>query len=265
PWAPAGVAERLLRAALQRGGGDLLRLQGLRRDAALVAALEAVASARGLRQLALEEGEWLPWLELPADFEALLAGHSPNFRAEVRRRRRAFLRRVPQARVECAQSASAVSAALEHLFRLHNLRRQQKNGCGVFESQRLRGFHRAAAAKLAASGQARVYLLRTHGEVLAALYGFQAEQRFLYFQSGFDPACAELSPGTVMLSAVIEDSIQRGLTSFEFLRGDEGYKSRWTSSRRRNLNALGGRSLAGTAFLRLRAHWIARTRVEVAA
>src|SRR6185437_14045866 len=152
----------------------------------------------------------------------------------------------------------AIAAALEHLFRLHNQRRLQKQDRGIFESARLRAFHSAAAAKLGASGQVRVYLLRTPAAVLAALYGFQVEHRFLYFQSGFDPAMAEVSPGTVLLSAVIEDCIRRGLRRFEFLRGDERYKSRWTTERRLNFNALAACSWTGNAFLRLRARVRAR-------
>lgn len=258
PAAPPDTAERLLLAALARARWDLIRLEGLRPDAHLRLALQAVANTGVLRRLQLEAGEWLPSLELPLSFEALLASHSPNFRAEVRRRRRALLRRLPQATVECAQSPAAMAAALEHLFRLHNQRRGQKLDRGIFESARLRAFHAAAATKLAAVGQARIYLLRTPAAVLAALYGFQAEHRFLYFQSGFDPALAELSPGTVLLSAVIEDCIRRGTRRFEFLRGDERYKSRWTSERRLNFNALAARSWSGAAFLALRARVRAR-------
>lgn len=256
PAAPEGTATRLLAAALARARCDLIRLEGLRPDAHLRLAL--AAAEVGLRSLQVEAAEWLPNLPLPSSFEALLADHSPNFRAEVRRRRRVLLRRLPQATIECAQSPSAIAAALEHLFRLHNQRRLQKQDRGIFESARLRAFHSAAAAKLGASGQVRVYLLRTPAAVLAALYGFQVEHRFLYFQSGFDPAMAEVSPGTVLLSAVIEDCIRRGLRRFEFLRGDERYKSRWTTERRLNFNALAACSWTGNAFLRLRARVRAR-------
>ncbi len=250
PDAPPAVAARLWAAALAQQRWDLLRLDSQRAggETACAAALPFGKAAR--------EGEWLPWLPLPPSFEELLAAHSANFRAEVRRRRRALFRHLPAARLECAQSPAAIAEGLEHLFRLHQLRRRQKGGRGIF-TPTMRSFHRRAAAGWAAAGpaaavHARLYLLRTPAAPIAALYGFRAAERFFYYQSGFDPACSELSPGTVLLSAVIEDCIARGLERFEFLRGEEGYKGRWTTSRRRSPATLAAGSAAGRAVLALR-------------
>jgi CelD/BcsL family acetyltransferase involved in cellulose biosynthesis len=40
----------------------------------------------------------------------------------------------------------------------------------------------------------------------------------------FDPARARLAPGIVLLAHVIMDAIGRGVTVFDFLRGEEAYK-----------------------------------------
>src|SRR6185312_7118546 len=96
------------------------------------------------------------------------------------------------------------------------------------------------------------YLLRTPGQVVAALYGFEAGGRFLYFQSGFDPEFSSLSPGTVLLSAVMEDLIAGGVTRFEFLRGDERYKGRWTTEARHTIRLECSLGPLGAAFLRAR-------------
>ncbi|HVA63810.1 MAG TPA: GNAT family N-acetyltransferase [Terriglobales bacterium] len=257
PAAPAAVGSRLLAAALARGRWSVLRLQSARRGGALAA---AVAGGRGRE----EAGEWLPSLALPASFEQLLGAHSANFRAEVRRRRRAWARRAPLAALECATTPSAVAAALEQVFRLHNQRRAQRRGRGIFESPALRAFHLRAATQLAAASATRIYLLRTPTAVLAALYGFEAGDRFLYFQSGFDPAWSDASPGTVLLSLVIEDCIARGLRHFEFLRGEERYKGRWTTERRQSATLLLGRGPLGRGYLRLR-QWRARWRAPAPA
>ena len=44
------------------------------------------------------------------------------------------------------------------------------------------------------------------------------------YNSGFDPAFADLSVGLLLKATTIRDAIERGLDSFEFLRGDEQYK-----------------------------------------
>jgi CelD/BcsL family acetyltransferase involved in cellulose biosynthesis len=226
-------------------------------------ALAEVAREPGRRWgLAIEAGEALPTLRLPRTanaregFEALLAQHSPNFRQEVRRRRRRWARALPQAWLECAATPAAVAAALPHLFRLHNWRRARMNSAGIFLSPRLQWFHLRVAPQLAARGAARVYLWRTPGAVVAALYGLEAgppgARRFLYFQSGLDPELGHLSPGTILLSSVIEDCIARGLQRFEFLRGDESYKRRWTTEQSHSLTLRGARGAAGRAYAWLR-------------
>ena len=44
------------------------------------------------------------------------------------------------------------------------------------------------------------------------------------YNSGFDPARAALAPGIVLLAHVIRDAIERGVPTFDFLRGEEPYK-----------------------------------------
>jgi hypothetical protein len=53
-----------------------------------------------------------------------------------------------------------------------------------------------------------------------------------YYQAGFDPKYEEWSVGLVVMGKCIEDAISRELSEFDFLRGDEPYKKRWTKLHR---------------------------------
>jgi CelD/BcsL family acetyltransferase involved in cellulose biosynthesis len=203
----------------------------------------------------IEAGETLPYLPLPARFDDLLAQHSANFRSEVRRRRRNLERHGGPVRLQVATSAEEISTAISLLFTLHNQRRQQKNDVGIFEEESLRQFHRQVALRLAGKRLARIYVLSVNGEAIAALYGFETRQRFYYFQSGWNPQWSRLSPGTVMLSMVVEDCIARGLHQFEFLRGTEEYKARWTDKVRPTLDVLAARGMAARTYLLARNLW----------
>jgi CelD/BcsL family acetyltransferase involved in cellulose biosynthesis len=44
------------------------------------------------------------------------------------------------------------------------------------------------------------------------------------YNSGFHPDHAALSPGLVLLAALVRDAIARGKRRFDFLRGEERYK-----------------------------------------
>lgn len=259
--APAATAERLLEAALRHAPWDLLRCEGAAGASALGAVLAQAPGIRGTRR---EPGEWLPSLRLPGSFEEFLRGQSANFRAQVRRRRRALQQLEPRAWLECLTAASEIAGGLPHLYRLHQLRRQQAGDAGVFHEHAFRRFLSLASSRLAAAGACRLYLLRTPSAVIAALHGMESQGRFLYFQSGFDPAWTGWSPGTVLLSQVMEDCIARGLQQFEFLRGEEQYKARWTSERRRTTTLLAAGSALGQLYLHLRERR-KRWRGEVAA
>ncbi|MGH9518830.1 MAG: GNAT family N-acetyltransferase [Terriglobales bacterium] len=244
------TAIRLLRAALSSQSWDLLRCASVRAGSALEPAWARMA---GLARPMREPGEWLPTLQLPDRFETYLTGQSANFRAQLRRRRRALEQRQPRVWLECLTDPGDVSRDLAQLYRLHNLRRRQLGAAGMFQSAAARRFVNLAAARLAAGGASRLYLLRDRGSVIAALFGIEAGRRFFYYQSGFDPDWAAFSPGTVLLSYVIEDCIKCGLRQFEFLRGDEAYKGRWTNERRQNFTLVAAGSPLGMAYLRLRA------------
>jgi CelD/BcsL family acetyltransferase involved in cellulose biosynthesis len=248
PQAPPETAARLLRTATQRGRPDLIHLAGVRP----LGAVAHAATAETCAGVHLEGGEWMPYLRLPESFDAFLGAQSANFRAEIRRRRRRLEQAAPEVVLVQATTPQAVSAGMADLFRLHNLRRAQKHSRGLFQAPELRRFHLQAAAALAARGAARLYLLRQHQHAIAALYGLEAGGRFLYFQSGFDPAWTHLSPGTVLLSWAIEDCIRRGLHEFDFLRGKETYKARWTSEGRSGQTLRAACSWRGRTFLRLR-------------
>jgi CelD/BcsL family acetyltransferase involved in cellulose biosynthesis len=60
------------------------------------------------------------------------------------------------------------------------------------------------------------------------MLGFVYNDRLLVYNSGYDPTnYAELSPGIVLTSHIIEDAIRRGMRIFDFLQGDEIYKYRF--------------------------------------
>ena len=53
--------------------------------------------------------------------------------------------------------------------------------------------------------------------------------RFLYYESRCDLNWRTRAVGTVVLSAALDDAFDRGLNELDFLRGEERYKSLYTS------------------------------------
>jgi len=120
-----------------------------------------------------------------------------------------------------------LDAAMDDLFRLHDRRWHTRGECGLCSDPQVRCFHRAAAAGLLAAGMLRLYRLSIDGAALAVCYGFAAKGLAYAYLSGFDPSLSRLSPGTLIIGHAVEQASAEGAASFDFLRGDEGYKYGW--------------------------------------
>jgi CelD/BcsL family acetyltransferase involved in cellulose biosynthesis len=213
--AHAALAALLARLAAARAGFDRVDLEQLPPGARLLGA----AAPRGLRT-EVEPQDARPVLPLPPGTR--LADVVPA----GQRRRLARARRAAE-RVGALTLAVAGPAAMDLLLRLHGERWQARGEAGVVAEVELQDFHREVAAPMAASGALRLYVLRLGGEPIAALYGFRTGARLSCYLQGFAPGAARLSPGVLLLGAVLEEALREGVAVADFLRGREPYKYDW--------------------------------------
>jgi len=75
-------------------------------------------------------------------------------------------------------------------------------------------------------------VLRFEDQPIAAIYGFLRNRKFYFYQSGFDPCFGSWSAGLVALASSIRHSIVEKAMEYDFLHGNEEYKSRWTANHR---------------------------------
>lgn len=150
-------------------------------------------------------------------------------------RRRRWLERQPDFRIELCQDATTLAPALLQFFRLHRLRWEQAGGSSGIEGAVVEDFHREALAGLAGAGHVRLYVLWVQGKAVASVYALTRGNTFYYYQSGMDPAWRSRSVGLVLIGETFTDAIRSGFTRYDFLRGEEAYKSDWVN---------GGRHLA---------------------
>lgn len=95
----------------------------------------------------------------------------------------------------------------------------------------------------------KLYCCRLDGNIVGAMYCFQYKDKLSYYNSGFDPAFAKYSIGTILIACGIEEAISRGVREFDFLRGAEKYKYLWTNTDRKNVRLqLFRRSWMGRIF-----------------
>lgn len=154
---------------------------------------------------------------------------SPPIPAKFAKKLTYYLRRLNKEGIEFSWvgPGDVTRELLESLADLHEDRWEMKSGTRPPHLRnRLRFFselthvgdrNRGPCCVAAKAGQ------RTVGVLL----GFVFNGTFAYFQTGWDPAFAPLSLGSVLVERAISESAQRGLTTFDFLRGAEDYKYRF--------------------------------------
>ncbi len=243
------VGEKLYQVLEQRGSWQIADWQQLR-EGSLLRHLLPLPESKLVWLDALQEP--CPYLPLPSDWAALAQTLGKKTRSNIGYYDRA-LHKVYDVEIGPVQRTKDLPEALTTLFELHQRRWNQRWLPGVFAGKRVQNFHRDVAARLLRQDWLRLFELKLDGETQACLYCFAYGDRICYYQGGFEPDLAKLSLGTVLTARAMQTAIDEGRAVFDFLRGDEPYKAKWTQSVHVNLRRLITRRRTGLAPLVRRA------------
>jgi CelD/BcsL family acetyltransferase involved in cellulose biosynthesis len=206
--------------AARSAAGPVWDLHAVPAASPTVERLPALAPEHGVEVTVAVE-ERCPILELPATWEAYLAGLSGKHRHEMLRKMRRLEREVPDARAVGLASRAEVESRFDDFLALH---RSSRVGKARFMDDRMEAFFRRVAGLLADADGFRLWLLDAPGGPMASFLTLEWDGTVGLYNSGFRPDAAALSPGLVLLAHVVRDAIERGRRRFDFLRGEERYK-----------------------------------------
>jgi CelD/BcsL family acetyltransferase involved in cellulose biosynthesis len=173
-------------------------------------------------------------------WDDILAQSSSNFRGQVRRRERKVDRELGL-RFRITTSPGRLSEDLDVLFALHRARWGPK--ATQFSAQE--PFHRDFAAAALERGWLRLWIAEVGGRPAAAWYGLRYGNVESFYQSGRDPELDRWSVGFVLLAHTIREAAGDGMEQYSFLRGGEGYKSRFADVDRTLQTVARGRTPLG--------------------
>jgi CelD/BcsL family acetyltransferase involved in cellulose biosynthesis len=231
------VVEAFYQTISEMKGWDLVDLQQLRNGGLLH---DQSARVKPFKSEETEQ-EACPYIDLPETWEEYTKSLGKKTRSNISYHDRG-LTKVYDVDFEAVSDAAVLSDEMENLYDLHLRRWNQRWLPGVFASKRVQNFHNEVAQKLMERGWLRLYVLRLDGLTQAVLYCFGYKDRTCYYQGGFEPSLAKLSLGTVLTARAIKHAIDEGRSVFDFLRGDEPYKAKWTSHSVRNVRRVLTRS-----------------------
>ena len=161
-------------------------------------------------------------LKLASDWDSYLAGLKKKQRHEVRRK----LRRLEDEGgsysfrfIEQPQEIGDFYPEFVELFK-------QNPEKADFLNEQMARYFKALVLNTAEAGLARFGLLELEGKIVAAVLYFNYNDCIYLYNSGYNSDYHNLSAGLLSKVLAIKHSVEQGKKTFDFLKGEEVYKSR---------------------------------------
>ena len=172
------------------------------------------------------EGAWK--VLLPDTFAQLNA----TFSKSMRRKTKAAAKRLASPETEVVMANLESFNTLWSEFELlHQKRRKFLGQPGCFACPKFSRFLESAVHGLMSEQLANLMVIYHQGTPISSVLLLSSENTCMMYQSGLDPEYSSLEPGYQTNYAAIEFAIDSGFKYFDFLRGDEPYKARWSTTR----------------------------------
>jgi CelD/BcsL family acetyltransferase involved in cellulose biosynthesis len=219
----------LLRQWFGRPGGRLVDLRGVREGSILAAVLPGSVRCEPMLSA--------PFAPLPGSADAFRAGLPAQFRRNLRK---ASKRLADEGVSHRTVRGPAVLASLRTMRDLHEAQWEGRSNFLPEFDRFLAGCTGGVEAD-----EVVVHELANEDLVVATVSAFEVAGRVSLYQSArrTEPHWRDVT--TTLLAAIIDDACARGFLEVDFLRGEETYKSRFTTTRREMLRLVGGKGVVG--------------------
>lgn len=108
----------------------------------------------------------------------------------------------------------------------------------LFEKERNRAFYTYLAESLGEKSQVLFSVLSVDEAPVAFHFGLVSRNDLIWYKPSFELTWSKFSPGEVLLKHLIEHAVERRFDFLDFTRGDESFKSRFSSEVRYNSSYL---------------------------
>jgi CelD/BcsL family acetyltransferase involved in cellulose biosynthesis len=183
------------------------------------------------RHIVVEAGQPCPALRLGAERETLLAamiGKQSLKRHEKKLARHGVLRLLHLA------SREAIAERLDDFYAQHVSRRALAGGYSLFLQPRARAFYQQLLVHFDPAAELRFAVLEVDGRAVAYHLGFELDGRFTWYKPSFDVDYWDCGVGEVLLKRLLEYLRDQHLAEFDFTRGDESFKDRFSNHQGHN-------------------------------
>ncbi len=198
---------------------NTMELKSLRESSETLCRFPKLAEANNWTT-SISEEDVSPFTNLHPSWEEYVSGLRKKDRHELRRKLRR-LNNGNSATQYALHKPEAIADALPEFFRLMRASRPDKDDFLTPDRER---FFRDLAQELASRDQFKLFFLELNDVRVASCICFDYNGSYLLYNSGYDPEYSAFSVGLLNKALCIQDAIETGKKSFDFLRGNERYK-----------------------------------------
>jgi len=195
-------------------------------------------TSRDIPKFEVQIGINCPYLKIPNSKEKLLANLGVKHRKNLQRRLRKLEKEHGKVELKQYYELGSFEQTIEIFFELHQKRWIKKGKSGRFDNQKARDITLQTAKYFAEKDWFRLFFLTVNNKPIAAELNLEYNGKMYGHLAGFDPDYSRYSVGHLLQLKVIEQCIEKGLSEYDFMQGDEAYKFDWTSKSRQNMNVL---------------------------
>jgi hypothetical protein len=117
-----------------------------------------------------------------------------------------------------------------HIFvRLNKLRSHDKVQRGIFRNKIIEEMFSEICRQMLKLRMLNLYFILLNDKPAACLLNFQFNNKIYFYQSGFDISFKKYSVGYLIHHYALQKALENGSTEYDFLNGEENYKSQFTN------------------------------------
>ena len=227
---PAAVTELALRTALAAGAGRCV-LDNLPEWSTLCRSLDRLPA--GLRaRIAVVEGPPCPALRLDQDREAVLGALLGK---QSLKRHEKKLARLGRLEFRHLADRDAIRERLPDFFDQHVARRAMAGEPSLFREPAARDFYHRLVEHFDPAHELRFAVLTVDDRAVAYHLGFELGGRFTWYKPSFDVDLWDYGTGEVLLKRLLEYARDHPIVEFDFTRGAESFKDRFSNHAGQNV------------------------------
>lgn len=215
------------------GQWDIIFLSDILNDDGSVARIlrEAGTAGWGVRTRSYYE---CPYLPTTGSWQQFLSSKSANFRYSLKRKEDVIKKKNLQFRIAFSNSRRLAPWLFKDMVEIERHSWKFKNGNLNMQDQASQQFFMNYLGQFAKKEWMNLWLAYLEGRPAAYLINFDYQGKIWFYNAAYTERDGRYATGSLLMSRAIQDAFARGKKEYDFMRGVEAYKERWTPLKRQS-------------------------------